>query len=198
MMQPFSIFDALVASVQLYAIIDPLGAIPLLVNVPNYENLMDRFLKLVALTVPTLLLLFAFAGPFILSIFSINIDDFRVAGGVILLIIAVDVLREGTPRTMGINPEEYIIVPIITPMLVGPGAITSVMVMVTYYNELSVLTAILVASLATYLTMRYSIYLVRLIGNNTLRIFARFFSIIIASWAVQLIASGVLGIVKAA
>ncbi len=198
MMQPFSIFDALVASVQLYAIIDPLGAIPLLVNVPNYENLMDRFLKLVALTVPTLLLLFAFAGPFILSIFSINIDDFRVAGGVILLIIAVDVLREGTPRTMGINPEEYIIVPIITPMLVGPGAITSVMVMVTYYNELSVLTAILVASLATYLTMRYSIYLVRLIGNNTLRIFARFFSIIIASWAVQLIASGILGIVKAA
>jgi len=198
LMQPFSIFDALVASVQLYAIIDPLGAIPLLVNVPNYENLMDRFLKLVALTVPTLLLLFAFAGPFILSIFSINIDDFRVAGGVILLIIAVDVLREGTPRTMGINPEEYIIVPIITPMLVGPGAITSVMVMVTYYNELSVLTAILVASLATYLTMRYSIYLVRLIGNNTLRIFARFFSIIIASWAVQLIASGILGIVKAA
>ncbi|KUO88050.1 MAG: MarC family protein [Caldivirga sp.] len=197
-MQPFSIFDALVASVQLYAIIDPLGAIPLLVNVPNYENLMDRFLKLVALTVPTLLLLFAFAGPFILSIFSINIDDFRVAGGVILLIIAVDVLREGTPRTMGINPEEYIIVPIITPMLVGPGAITSVMVMVTYYNELSVLTAILVASLATYLTMRYSIYLVRLIGNNTLRIFARFFSIIIASWAVQLIALGILGIVKAA
>jgi multiple antibiotic resistance protein len=198
LMQPFSIFDALVASVQLYAIIDPLGAIPLLVNVPNYENLMDRFLKLVALTVPTLLLLFAFAGPFILSIFSININDFRVAGGVILLIIAVDVLREGTPRTMGINPEEYIIVPIITPMLVGPGAITSVMVMVTYYNELSVLTAILVASLATYLTMRYSIYLVRLIGNNTLRIFARFFSIIIASWAVQLIASGILGIVKAA
>jgi membrane protein, MarC family len=197
-MQPFSIFDALVASVQLYAIIDPLGAIPLLVNVPNYENLMDRFLKLVALTVPTLLLLFAFAGPFILSIFSINIDDFRVAGGVILLIIAVDVLREGTPRTMGINPEEYIIVPIITPMLVGPGAITSVMVMVTYYNELSVLTAILVVSLATYLTMRYSIYLVRLIGNNTLRIFARFFSIIIASWAVQLIALGILGIVKAA
>jgi multiple antibiotic resistance protein len=46
--------------------------------------------------------------------------------------------------------------------------------------------------------MRYSIYLVRLIGNNTLRIFARFFSIIIASWAVQLIASGILGIVKAA
>jgi len=79
-MQPFSIFDALVASVQLYAIIDPLGAIPLLVNVPNYENMMDRFLKLVALTVPTLLLLFAFAGPFILSIFSINIDDFRWLG----------------------------------------------------------------------------------------------------------------------
>ncbi|WP_292000459.1 MarC family protein [Caldivirga sp.] len=195
-MAPFSLFDSLVAAVQLYAIIDPLGAIPLLVSVPDYEKMMNRFLRLVAVTVPLLLLIFTFAGPFIFYVFSININDFRIAGGIILLIIAIDVLREGTPRTMGINPEDYVIVPIITPMLVGPGAITSVMVMVTYYNVFSVVTAILIASLATYMTMRYSVYLARLIGNNTLKIFARFFSLIIASWAVQLIASGILDIVK--
>ncbi|MGC8571367.1 MarC family protein [Caldivirga sp.] len=195
-MAPFSLFDSLVAAVQLYAIIDPLGAIPLLVSVPDYEKMMNRFLRLVAVTVPLLLLIFTFAGPLIFYVFSININDFRIAGGIILLIIAIDVLREGTPRTMGINPEDYVIVPIITPMLVGPGAITSVMVMVTYYNVFSVVTAILIASLATYMTMRYSVYLARLIGNNTLKIFARFFSLIIASWAIQLIASGILGIVK--
>ncbi len=195
-MVTFSLFDSLVAAVQLYAIIDPLGAIPLLVSVPDYEKMMSKFLRLVAVTVPLLLLLFAFAGPIIFYVFSININDFRIAGGIILLIIAIDVLREGTPKTMGINPEDYVIVPIITPMLVGPGAITSVMVMVTYYNIFSVIVAILVASLATYFTMRYSVYLVRLIGNNTLKIFARFFSLIIASWAIQLMASGIIGIVK--
>lgn len=195
-MVAFSLFDSLVAAVQLYAIIDPLGAIPLLVSVPDYEKMMSKFLRLVAVTVPLLLLLFAFAGPIIFYVFSININDFRIAGGIILLIIAIDVLREGTPKTMGINPEDYVIVPIITPMLVGPGAITSVMVMVTYYNIFSVIVAILVASLATYFTMRYSVYLVRLIGNNTLKIFARFFSLIIASWAIQLMASGIIGIVK--
>lgn len=190
------IFDALVAAVQLYAIIDPLGAIPLLISIPNYEDLMGKFLRLVAITVPLLLLLFAFAGPIILNIFNININDFRIAGGVILLVIAIDILREGIPKTMGINPEEYIIVPIITPMLVGPGAITSVMVMATYYNTVVVLLAISVASLATYITMRYSIYLIRLVGSNTLKIFARFFSIIIASWAIQLITTGITGIIK--
>ncbi|CCC81664.1 MarC family protein [Thermoproteus tenax] len=193
----FSPFEALVGAVQLYAIIDPLGAIPLLATLPNYERMHPRFLRLVATTVPVLLLLFAFAGPYILNVFGVNINGFRAAGGAVLFVIAIDILREGAPKTMGINPDEYIVVPIITPMLVGPGAITSVMVMATYYDPLTLIVAIAVASAMTYLTMKYSALLVRLVGTNALRIFARFFSLIIAAWAVQLVADGVMGLIKA-
>ncbi|MEZ0248561.1 MAG: MarC family protein [Thermoproteus sp.] len=195
-MAPFSLADALVGAAQLYAVIDPLGAIPLLTALPNYEKMYPRFLKLVAVTVPALLLVFALGGPYIFYIFNININGFKAAGGILLLIVAVDIMREGVPKTMGINPEEYVVVPIITPMLVGPGAITSVMVMATYYNVFSLVLAIAAASALTYATMRYSIHLTRLVGNNTLRVFSRFFSLIVASWAVQLIADGVLGLIK--
>ncbi|MCI4464554.1 MAG: MarC family protein [Thermoproteus sp.] len=196
-MDQFSLADALIGAAQLYAIIDPLGALPLLAVIPNYEKLYRRFLKLVAATVPALLLLFALAGPYIFYVFNININGFRAAGGILLLVIAVDILREGAPRTMGINPEDYVVVPIITPMLVGPGAITSVMVMATYYNLFSLVLAIAVASALTYATMRYSLLLIKVVGSNTLKIFSRFFSLIVAAWAVQLIADGFLGLIKA-
>ncbi|KUO88832.1 MAG: antibiotic resistance protein MarC [Thermoproteus sp. JCHS_4] len=196
-MEPFSLADALIGAAQLYAIIDPLGAVPLLAVIPNYEKLYRRFLKLVAATVPALLLLFALAGPYIFYVFNININGFRAAGGILLLVIAVDILREGAPRTMGIDPEDYVVVPIITPMLVGPGAITSVMVMATYYNPFSLVLAIAVASALTYATMRYSLLLIKVVGSNTLKIFSRFFSLIVAAWAVQLIADGFLGLIKA-
>jgi multiple antibiotic resistance protein len=195
--EPFSLADALIGAAQLYAIIDPLGAVPLLAVIPNYEKLYRRFLKLVAATVPALLLLFALAGPYIFYVFNININGFRAAGGILLLVIAVDILREGAPRTMGIDPEDYVVVPIITPMLVGPGAITSVMVMATYYNLFSLVLAIAVASALTYATMRYSLLLIKVVGSNTLKIFSRFFSLIVAAWAVQLIADGFLGLIKA-
>jgi len=195
--EPFSLADALIGAAQLYAIIDPLGAVPLLAVIPNYEKLYRRFLKLVAATVPALLLLFALAGPYIFYVFNININGFRAAGGILLLVIAVDILREGAPRTMGIDPEDYVVVPIIPPMLVGPGAITSVMVMATYYNLFSLVLAIAVASALTYATMRYSLLLIKVVGSNTLKIFSRFFSLIVAAWAVQLIADGFLGLIKA-
>ena len=191
-----ALIDIVTASVQLYAIIDPVGSIPLLVNIPELDRYINDINRLVAYTVPSLLLLFAFMGPYIFMVFSININDFRIAGGIILLSIAIDILREGTPRSMSINPEEYIIVPIITPMLVGPGAITSVMIMATYYRAYVVILAIAIASLATYVTIKYSIALVRLIGVNAIRIFSRFFSLIVAAWAIQLITEGIMGIVK--
>jgi len=119
--------DVLIMVSQLIAIIDPMGALPLIMSMPNIEqtSVFRRALKIIAIAVPTLLIFFAVAGPYILTAFNISIADFRIAGGIVLLVIGIDTLREGAPRTMGLNPEDYVFVPIVTPMLVGPGAITS-------------------------------------------------------------------------
>ncbi|WP_460173629.1 MarC family protein [Vulcanisaeta sp. JCM 14467] len=187
------IIDVLVMTAQLIAIVDPVGALPIMVSMPGIDKpeVFRRALRIIAIAVPSLLIIFAVVGPYILSAFNISIADFRIAGGIVLLVIGIDTLREGAPRTMGLTPEEFIFTPIVTPMLVGPGAITSVMLFTTYYGMPEVIMSILITSLVTYLIIRFSFTIIRLIGSNMLRFIGRFMSLIIMAWAVSLIIQGV-------
>jgi Multiple antibiotic transporter len=184
--------DVLIMVSQLIAIIDPMGALPLIMSMPNIEqtSVFRRALKIIAIAVPTLLIFFAVAGPYILTAFNISIADFRIAGGIVLLVIGIDTLREGAPRTMGLSPEDYVFVPIVTPMLVGPGAITSVMLFSTYYGLPEVIISIAIASLITYLVIRFGFLIMKVVGANMLRFIGRFMSLIIMAWAVSLIIQG--------
>jgi len=184
--------DVLIMVSQLIAIIDPMGALPLIMSMPNIEqtSVFRRALKIIAIAVPTLLIFFAVAGPYILTAFNISIADFRIAGGIVLLVIGIDTLREGAPRTMGLSPEDYVFVPIVTPMLVGPGAITSVMLFSTYYGLPEVIISIAIASLITYLVIRFGFLIIKVVGVNMLRFIGRFMSLIIMAWAVSLIIQG--------
>ncbi|PLC68206.1 antibiotic resistance protein MarC [Vulcanisaeta sp. EB80] len=184
--------DVLIMVSQLIAIIDPMGALPLIMSMPNIEqtSVFRRALRIIAIAVPTLLIFFAVAGPYILTAFNISIADFRIAGGIVLLVIGIDTLREGAPRTMGLSPEDYVFVPIVTPMLVGPGAITSVMLFSTYYGLPEVIVSIAIASLITYLVIRFGLLIMKVVGVNMLRFIGRFMSLIIMAWAVSLIIQG--------
>ncbi|MCG2866676.1 MAG: MarC family protein [Vulcanisaeta sp.] len=184
--------DVLIMVSQLIAIIDPMGALPLIMSMPNIEqtSVFRRALRIIAIAVPTLLIFFAVAGPYILTAFNISIADFRIAGGIVLLVIGIDTLREGAPRTMGLSPEDYVFVPIVTPMLVGPGAITSVMLFSTYYGLPEVIISIAIASLITYLVIRFGFLIMKVVGVNMLRFIGRFMSLIIMAWAVSLIIQG--------
>jgi len=184
--------DVLIMVAQLIAIIDPMGALPLIMSMPNIEqtSVFRRALRIIVIAVPTLLIFFAVAGPYILTAFNISIADFRIAGGIVLLVIGIDTLREGAPRTMGLSPEDYVFVPIVTPMLVGPGAITSVMLFSTYYGLPEVIISIAIASLVTYLVIRFGFLIMKVVGVNMLRFIGRFMSLIIMAWAVSLIIQG--------
>ncbi|GGP19944.1 antibiotic resistance protein MarC [Thermocladium modestius] len=185
------VIDTISVAVQLIAVIDPIGAVPLLFNVPDYDKRVRSISRLIGIAVPVILLIFALLGPYILSAFGININDFKIAGGIILLVVAIDILRGGTSSTVPINPDDYILVPIVTPLLVGPGAITAAMIYMTYYSAAVVILGIAIASAITYMTVRYSTILVKIMGQSMLKMVGRFFSLIIASWAIQLIVEGV-------
>lgn len=193
-------FNILTMTIQLLAIIDPAGVIPLLVPIfeegSKNKEIFRKIDRLVAIAVPTLLVIFTIIGDYLLKIFSIKGYDLKIAGGIILLIIAIDILREGFPKTSTINVEEYVFVPIITPMLVGPGAITAVLIFRSIYPLWQVLLSVLIASAITYLVIKFSRYLLLKIGGNMLRFIGRFMSIIIAAWAISLISEGILELWK--
>ncbi|NPA22686.1 MAG: MarC family protein, partial [Crenarchaeota archaeon] len=110
-----ALMNTLFMAVQLLAIIDPTGAIPLLAPVLAQadERTLKKIDKLVGVGVPVILILFAVAGPALLQVFSIKTPDLEIAGGIILLIVSIDILREGYPKTASINVEEFVFVPIV-------------------------------------------------------------------------------------
>ncbi len=98
--------DILIMTAQLIAIVDPVGALPIMISMPGIDKpeIFRRALRIIAIAVPSLLITFAVAGPYILTAFNISIADFRIAGGIVLLVIGIDTLREGgAPRTMGLS-----------------------------------------------------------------------------------------------
>ncbi len=189
-----SLLNIALMTVQLIAIIDPVGVLPLLAPLVNRldEGAARRVNRMIAVSVPMLLIVFALLGEYILQAFGVKRYDLKIAGGVILLVIAIDILREGFPRTSAISTEEYVFVPIVTPMLVGPGAITSVIVMRSKYPLWEVVVSILIASIVTYLVIRYAQQLLSMLGQNMLKFIGRFMSIVIAALAVSLMSEGVI------
>jgi len=190
--------NTLFMAIQLLAIIDPTGAIPLLAPVLAQadERTLRKIDKLVGLGVPSILILFAVAGQFLLQVFSIRTPDLEIAGGIILLIVSIDILREGYPKTASINVEEFVFVPIITPMLVGPGAITAVLVMRSTYPLWQVVLSILIASGVTFIVIKFSQKILRRLGEDMLKFIGRFMSLIVAGWSVSLIIQGIREVVR--
>ncbi|NPA22788.1 MAG: MarC family protein [Crenarchaeota archaeon] len=193
-----ALMNTLFMAIQLLAIIDPTGAIPLLAPVLAQadERTLRKIDKLVGLGVPSILILFAVAGQFLLQVFSIRTPDLEIAGGIILLIVSIDILREGYPKTASINVEEFVFVPIITPMLVGPGAITAVLVMRSTYPLWQVVLSILIASGVTFIVIKFSQKILRRLGEDMLKFIGRFMSLIVAGWSVSLIIQGIREVVR--
>jgi multiple antibiotic resistance protein len=189
------------AIIALFIIVDPFGDIPIFVgltqNVP--ENQRKRIYNTAVLVGTILLLVFAFLGQVILNIFSLSIWSFEVAGGILLLIIAIRILISGT-RESAETPESIGVVPIAIPLLVGPGAITTTIFTLqvnqqTYQSDLiatfiAIIAVVVVMSL-TWIILRYINGVYKILGKTGALIIARVMALLIAAIAVQYILTGV-------
>ncbi|MGC8607011.1 MAG: MarC family protein [Vulcanisaeta sp.] len=190
-----ALIDILNMTGQLIAILNPIGAIPTLsIYIINMEQeQLRRVYQLVGISVPLLMVIFAVGGRYILQAFGVNLDAFRIAGGVLLMGIAMETLMAGGPRAVGAvkEPEEFVLVPIVTPLLVGPGTITELILFSALYPIYEVIIAALISSVVTYAVIRFSQPLLKRLGSNTLKVLGRFMSLIIAALAIGMILTGI-------
>lgn len=189
------------AIIALFIIVDPFGNIPIFVgltqNIP--EAKIRRVYNTAVLVGMVLLLVFAFAGTAILSAFGLSLQSFEIAGGILLLIIAVRIVISGTHETAVESPESIGAVPIAIPLLVGPGAITTTMVTFqTYYRENGLATALAIAVLAVVIVMSLAWIILRFInridkflGKTGAIVIARVMALLIAGIAIQYILTGI-------
>jgi len=188
--------DLAKATVALFIIIDPIGLIPTFLGLTSSFTVRERkrvFTK--ALLVAFLLLvLFSLGGNQILYLFRITIDDFKIAGGILLLVIALQSIFQ--PHTEGQTTGSVGVVPLAVPLLAGPGALTTSIVFIKSYGLWVTLGGISITFLISYVIYSYVGVLYKLIGKTGADVVARLMGMLLAAIAVQFIRQGIIGIIR--
>ena len=189
----------------LFVAINPMGIIPIFLSVTeNLTAAERRRLTLQAmLTAIGLAVLILFAGQLIFSLLGITVNDLRVGGGLILLVLSISNLIFGDYRRRDPTEggEEDIasvgVVPIGIPLIVGPAAITSILVSREAFGYIPTLVSLLINMVLVFLTLAASPYIGRFTGAAGSRAIAKVASLFLAAISVAMIRAGILGMIKA-
>jgi multiple antibiotic resistance protein len=189
--------NVLTSTIQLLAVVEPFGIIPILINLTKkMEKETSKALsKTAAVTSATLLMIFAIAGTQILSAFGITVNSFMVAGGALLFIVSLEIMRHGELRNIENELQGTGVVPIAFPLIAGPGAITSVIISQQKDGTIVTLFSIIIVIGITYLVLRSINPIYRILGNRGSEIISRIFAVILAAIAIQYMVEGLRNII---
>ena len=195
----------LVAFSAVFSVADPLGLVPVyLAMTRGYTPSRRRRTAIVASAAMFVtLIVFATAGPSILRFFGLSLGAFRIAGGILLFLMAVDMLR-AQPSLQRTSPEQaaetheahdVAIFPLAFPMLAGPGAIANAMMQTagaeTAWQQTAIYIAIGLASFATAVVLLIASRAERRLGKTGLSVLERVMGLMLAAIAVQFIVDGI-------
>lgn len=202
-MQEFLQF-ALITVTSVLFIVDPIAAVPSYLVVTQNETPAGRRHTALRACVAMglMLIVFAAAGRFIFQAFGITLPAFRIAGGLILWLVALDMVRaqrstqeSSEELAEGQAKEDVAVTPLAIPILAGPGAISTVMVLAGEIRSIShgvvVYGAIVIAAVVSYVTLRLGERLVELMGQTGIRVMTRIMGLLLAAVATQFILTGI-------
>ena len=186
-------FDFARAILALFIIVDPFGDIPIFISLTEKmtEGEKRKVFNTATAVGLVLLLVFAFTGQEIFALFGISVYGFEVAGGILLLIIAIRILITGSMHENAESPESLGAVPIAMPLLVGPGAITTTILNLQLYGVVTAAGAAVVVVFITWVILRFMGSIYRVLGKTGSLVIARVVALLIAAIAIQYILVGI-------
>lgn len=188
--------------VTVLVIMDPLGNIPVfLALTPTLDLPARRRAARQAVTVAAgVILLFALFGQRILELLHVSLYALQISGGLLLVLIALELLRPEADVSVAQHGRNVALVPLGTPMLAGPGAIAATMLAMEEAGGtagvLSVILALLSALVLVYGVLRYAGWIGRALKENGIHLVSRVMGLLLAAIAVELVATGVADWVK--
>ena len=194
MMMDSFVIQVIKVAVALFIITDSIGNLPIFMGLTDglAKGERRKLFNTALLTGLVLLAAFCFAGALVFSLFDLTIEDLKIAGGVLLFLIAVEVLLRG--KVVFEHKEDIGVVPMGCPLMVGPGAITTVLVMLKIYDFYAVLAGTAVCFFIIWLILFFSESIYRFLGRNGALIITKISAILIAAIAVRFIRQGVMAI----
>ncbi len=194
-----------------FVIVNPIEATMVFVTLTSGLNSMEksRIYTRATLVAFSIALLFSLAGDAVLRIFGITVDSLRVAGGILLFLVAIDMLR-GVRQQKKVTEaelrdanqrEDVSVFPLAMPLLTGPGAITTVVVLMGAAGNLTekalVLLALILTFAATFVILKFSEYIDRVLGITGIMVTTRVMGLILGAVAVNFVVIGVWNLYKA-
>ena len=187
-------------AISLFMILDPPGAIPVMVRITSELDEEERLKLSIYVTIFVLILLIVFTilGDYILMYFGISYAALKIAGGILIGLIEFEMTRAGEkPRTKKdriVSVEEAYsnaLVPLASPLLVGPGAISLSILNGALYGYVPSILSAFLASIFTFPFIYYSRSIGRLLGSRGVRILTRILGIFILAIGIQYIIDGI-------
>jgi len=172
----------------LFAVIDILGSIPILVNIRSRVGFIES--EKATVVAGLIMVSFLFFGTKILNFIGIDVESFAVAGAFVIFVIALELIL-GIQIHRDSSPESASIVPIAFPLIAGAGTMTTLVSLRAEYEMANIIVAILVNCLLVFTVLKSASWLERKLGSSGLDILRKVFGIILLAIAVKLFSENV-------
>ncbi len=189
MFQNFSFQEFLSAFIVLFAVIDITGSIPIVMGMRDEKRVYSSLgVSGISLAI---LICFLYVGQGLLGLFGVDISSFAVAGGLVLLVLAVEMLfgiqvfKDDGPNSSAT------IVPLVFPLVAGPAVLTTLLSLRAEYSHINIILACIVNIIIVYVVLEKVYYVERLVGKQGIYILRKFFGIILLAMSVKLVASNI-------
>lgn len=196
-MSPFISLKIFLPFIPLFVAFDPMGILPIFVSLTSDMTQPERK-KVVSQSIGTGFLAgigFLVAGESVFELLGITVSDFKVAGGILLFIIAVtDLIFPERTRTF---PKETLgVVPIGIPLIVGPGVLTVLLISAKLYGYISTILCLILNLLIVWLFFRHSYLIMGVLKEGGTKGIGKVFALLLAAFAVTMIRAGIIEWIK--
>jgi len=184
----FDIKEFISATMILFAIIDIVGNIPLIVLFrEKFKVIESEKASLVSLII---MIVFLYIGEILLNLLGVDINSFAVAGSIIILFLAAEMIL-GIKIYKDDNPKTASVVPIAFPLIAGPGTLTTLISIKSEYNDINIILAIILNMVLVYIVLKSSEKLQKILGSQGISILRKVFGIILLAIGIKLFTTNI-------
>ena len=195
MLKAFNIQEFISAFFVLFAVIDVIGSIPILLNLKKK----GRKINAARASILTLIifLIFFYGGEAFLHLFNVDISSFAVAGSLIIFIIAMEMILDiEIFKDQPDAPKDATFVPVVFPLLAGAGALTTLLSIRAQFDDINILLAVLCNMIIVFLVLKMTKKIKKILAPGIIYIFQKFFGIILLAISVKLFTANLAFLIK--
>ena len=184
----FDLKEFISSTMILFAIIDIVGNIPLIVLLrEKYKVIESEKASFVSLII---MVVFLYVGEVLLNLLGVDINSFAVAGSIIILFLAAEMIL-GVKLYKDSNPKTASIVPIAFPLIAGPGTLTTLISIKSEYNDINIILAIVLNMILVYIVLKSSEKIQKILGSQGINILRKVFGIILLAIGIKLFTTNI-------